>query len=138
MATNYKHLTNAIVETPRGSQNKFDYDPKQGVFVLNKTLPMGTVFPFDFGFIPGTPGEDGDLLDILVIMEEPAYPGCLVRIRLLGVLKATQQEKKGKNKGVDFYNESYPYRLLILNLLERRSPAAKTGTPVFRLTCREW
>jgi inorganic pyrophosphatase len=92
----YKNLFNAIIETPRGSQNKFDYDPKRGVFILNKTLPMGTVFPFDFGFIPGTLGEDGDPLDVLVIMEEPAYPGCLVRIRFLGVLEATQGEKKGK------------------------------------------
>jgi len=92
----FKNLFNAVIETPRGSQNKFDYDPKQGVFVLSKTLPMGTVFPFDFGFIPGTLGEDGDPLDVLVIMEEPAYPGCLVRIRLLGVLEATHKEKKGK------------------------------------------
>jgi inorganic pyrophosphatase len=92
----FKNLFNAIIETPRGCQNKFDYDPGQGVFILNKTLPMGTVFPFDFGFIPGTLGEDGDPLDVLVIMEDPAYPGCLVRIRLLGVLEATQEDKKGK------------------------------------------
>jgi inorganic pyrophosphatase len=87
---------NAIIETPRGCQNKFDYDPKQGVFLLKKTLPMGTVFPFDFGFIPGTLAEDGDPIDVLVIMEDPAYPGCLIRIRLLGVLEATQEDDKGK------------------------------------------
>jgi inorganic pyrophosphatase len=92
----YKNLVNAIIETPRGCQNKFDYDPKQGVFLLKKTLPMGTVFPFDFGFIPGTLAEDGDPIDVLVIMEDPAYPGCLIRIRLLGVLEATQEDDKGK------------------------------------------
>jgi inorganic pyrophosphatase len=92
----YKNLVNAIIETPRGSQNKYDFDPKQGVFILSKTLPMGTVFPFDFGFIPGTLGEDGDPLDIMVIMEDPAYPGCLIRVRLLGVLEARQEDEKGK------------------------------------------
>jgi inorganic pyrophosphatase len=92
----YNKLIQAIIETPRGSQNKYDFDPKQSVFILSKTLPMGTVFPFDFGFIPGTLGEDGDPLDILVIMEDPSYPGCLIRVRLLGVLEARQEDKKGK------------------------------------------
>jgi Inorganic pyrophosphatase len=96
LSPDYKNLVNGIIETPKGSQNKFDYDPKMGVFVLNKTLPMGTVFPFDFGFIPRTRGEDGDPLDLLIIMEDPAYPGCLVRVRLLGVLEATQKDEKGK------------------------------------------
>jgi inorganic pyrophosphatase len=88
-------IVNVIIETPRGSQNKFDYDPKLKTFRLSKTLPMGTVFPFDFGFIPDTMGADGDPLDMLVIMEEPAYPGCLISVRLLGVLEATQR-RKGK------------------------------------------
>ena len=85
-------LVNVIIETPRGSQNKFDFDPKLRVFVLKKTLPMGTVFPFDFGFIPKTLGEDGDPLDVLVITDEPAYPGCMVHARLLGVLEARQED----------------------------------------------
>ena len=89
-------LVNVIIETPRGSQNKFDFDPKLRVFVLKKTLPMGTVFPFDFGFIPKTLGEDGDPLDVLVITDEPAYPGCMVHARLLGVLEARQEDEKGK------------------------------------------
>jgi inorganic pyrophosphatase len=84
-----------IIETPKGSQNKFAYDEGYKTFRLHKTLPMGTVFPFDFGFIPHTKGGDGDPLDILVIMEEPVYPGCLVPTRLLGILKASQKEKDG-------------------------------------------
>ena len=91
-----KNMINVIIETPKGSQNKFTYDPKTETFLLKKTLPMGTVFPFDFGFIPSTKGEDGDPLDILVIMEEPTFPGCLIRCRLLGSLNAVQKEKKGK------------------------------------------
>jgi inorganic pyrophosphatase len=92
-----KGTVNVIIETPRGSQNKFDYDPKLKTFRLSKTLPMGTVFPFDFGFIPDTMGADGDPLDMLVVMEEPAFPGCLISVRLLGVLEAMQ---KGKGKKI--------------------------------------
>jgi len=87
---------NVIIETPKGSQNKFDFNPGYRLFVLKKTLPMGMVFPFDFGFIPNTKGGDGDPLDVLVIMDQPAYPGCLVTCRLLGVLEAEQVEKDGK------------------------------------------
>lgn len=94
--TKYKGLINVIIETPRGCQNKFDFDPGMGVFALSKTLPMGTVFPFDFGFIPQTLGQDGDPLDVLVVMDEPVYPGCLIRTRLLGVLEAKQEDGKGK------------------------------------------
>ena len=93
--TIYKGLVNVVIETPRGCQNKFDFDPKLGVFTLSKTLPMGTVFPFDFGFIPQTLGQDGDPLDVLVIMDDPAYPGNLIHTRLLGVLEARQENKKG-------------------------------------------
>lgn len=91
-----KNVLNVIIETPRGCPNKFAYDEEMKVFCLHKTLPMGTVFPFDFGFIPLTKGEDGDPLDILIIMEEPVYPGCLVPTRLVGILEAQQKEKDGK------------------------------------------
>jgi inorganic pyrophosphatase len=86
-------LLNVIIETPAGSQHKYAFDEKTGLFRLKKTLPMGSVFPFDFGFIPGTKGEDGDPLDILVIMERPVFPGCLLECRVLGIMTATQQHK---------------------------------------------
>lgn len=90
-----KDLVNVVIETPRGSIHKYTYDPELDVFELTKTLPLGSSFPFDFGFIPGTLAEDGDPLDVLVIMDEPAYPGCLVPCRLLGVLEASQRERNG-------------------------------------------
>ena len=74
----------AVIEAPRGSANKLKFDPGAGVFVLHKVLPPGSVFPFDFGFVPGTLGEDGDPLDVLVPMDEPAAPGVVVPCRLLG------------------------------------------------------
>jgi len=91
-----KKMINVVIETPRDSQNKFTYDPELRVFKLKKTLPMGTTFPFDFGFIPNTQGADGDPLDVLVIMDQRAFPGCLVTCRALGVLEAKQSEKHKK------------------------------------------
>jgi len=91
-----KKLINVIIETPRDSQNKFTYDPTMHVFKLKKTLPMGTTFPFDFGFIPNTEGADGDPLDVLVIMDQHAFPGCLISCRPLGILEAKQAEKNKK------------------------------------------
>lgn len=91
-----KKIVNVIIETPKGSQNKYSYNPDYKVYTLRKALPMGTVFPFDFGFIPSTKGQDGDPLDMLVIMDQPAYPGCHVETRILGVLTAMQTEEDGK------------------------------------------
>jgi inorganic pyrophosphatase len=83
---------NVLIETPKGSRNKFKYDPGAGLFELSKVLPRGAVFPFDFGFVPSTLGDDGDPLDVLVLMEEPVFPGCKVVCRLLGVIEAEQTE----------------------------------------------
>src|SRR5215467_13835054 len=82
----------AIIETPKGSRNKFDDDPKSNLFLLAALLPEGMMFPFDFGFIPSTLGEDGDPIDILVLMDAPAHPGCLIDVRLIGVIQAEQTE----------------------------------------------
>jgi len=88
---------NAIIETPKGRRNKFDYDPETELFELAKLLPEGMIFPFDFGFIPSTLADDGDPLDLMVLMDEPAHVGCLLRVRLIGVIEAEQTEK-GKTK----------------------------------------
>lgn len=87
-----KRRSKAIVETPKGRRNKFDYDPEYEVFVLGGLLPEGLVFPFDFGFIPSTIAEDGDPLDIMILMEEPAHVGCLLDVRIIGVIEAEQIE----------------------------------------------
>jgi inorganic pyrophosphatase len=89
---------NVIIETPKGSRNKFKYDSSLGIFKLKKILPAGAVFPFDFGFVPGTRGDDGDPLDVLLLMEEPAFAGCLVRSRLIGVIEAEQTQKKKRHR----------------------------------------
>src|SRR5687767_782444 len=81
---------NVIVETPKGSRNKYNFDFELGLFRLKKVLPAGAVFPFDFGFIPSTCGDDGDPLDVLLLMDEPAFAGCVVEARLLGAMEASQ------------------------------------------------
>ncbi len=78
-------LLNAIVETPKGNRNKFKYDPNIGIFKIDKVLPAGAVFPFDFGFVPSTLADDGDSLDVLVLADEPAFSGCLAPARLIGI-----------------------------------------------------
>ncbi len=83
---------NAVVDTPKGSRNKYKFDEKHGQWRLSKILPQGMYFPFDFGFIPSTRGEDGDPVDVLILMEEPTFPGCVVPARLIGVLEAEQTE----------------------------------------------
>jgi inorganic pyrophosphatase len=83
---------NAVVEATRGSRNKFKYDESHGLFVLHGVLPAGSSFPFDFGFVPQTIGDDGDPLDVLVLMDEPAFPGAVVPSRLIGVIEALQQK----------------------------------------------
>jgi inorganic pyrophosphatase len=87
-----KYTCRAIIETPKGCRNKFDYDPDSGLFMLGGLLPEGMMFPFDFGFIPSTLGEDGDPLDILVLMDAPAHVGCLIEVRIIGIIEAEQSD----------------------------------------------
>ena len=88
------HL-NVVIETPKDQPNKLTYDPAVATMRLSKVLPVGMVFPFDFGFAPSTLGADGDPVDVLVLMDAPVPAGCLVETRLVGVLRCTQREKKG-------------------------------------------
>ena len=84
-----------IVETPKGSRNKYALDPEQKVFQLKKVLPTGMAFPYDFGSVPSTRAEDGDPFDVLVLMDEPAFPGCLLVCRPVGIIEG-DEGKKGK------------------------------------------
>jgi inorganic pyrophosphatase len=84
---------NVIIDTPKGSRNKFKFDERLGLFRLGGALPLGSVFPFDFGYVPGTQGADGDPLDLLILMDEPAFTGCLLSAKLIGVIEANQTEE---------------------------------------------
>lgn len=85
-------LVRVVIDTPKGSRNKYKYDSALGVFKLSRILPAGMSFPHDFGSIPSTQAEDGDALDVLVLTEEPLFVGCLVNVHLIGVIYARQKE----------------------------------------------
>jgi inorganic pyrophosphatase len=93
---------NAVIETPKGSRNKYVYDEEADTCKLKRALPAGMVFPFDFGFIPSTIADDGDPMDILVLTDAPTFPGCLVECQVLGIIKVEQEEdgKKVRNDRV--------------------------------------
>jgi inorganic pyrophosphatase len=87
-------LVRVVIDTPAGSRNKYKFDGELGVFKLSRVLPTGMSFPFDFGSVPGTRAEDGDALDVLVMSEVPLFVGCLVHVRLIGVIRATQTQRR--------------------------------------------
>src|ERR1043166_9085900 len=89
-----KQLLRVVIETPKGSRNKFAFNPDERVFRLRKVLPAGMSFPYDFGFVPSTLADDGDPVDVLVLMDEPAFPGCLLKCRVIGIIQGEQQNKK--------------------------------------------
>jgi inorganic pyrophosphatase len=90
------NLVQVIVETPAGCRNKYSFDVEQGIFAHKKTLPAGMSFPYNFGFLPQTMAPDGDPIDVLLLMDEPAFPGISVRGRLIGVIEG--QQVAGKKK----------------------------------------
>jgi inorganic pyrophosphatase len=84
-----------LVEIPRGSRNKYEYDSERGYFRLDRTLYSSVHYPGDYGFIPETLADDGDELDALVLVEEPTFPGCHVEARPIGVMRMKD------DKGID-------------------------------------
>jgi inorganic pyrophosphatase len=95
-----KRECRAVIETPKGRRNKFDYDPEIEAFTLGGLLPEGLSFPFDFGFVPSSTAADGDPMDVMVLMDEPAHVGCVLTVRLIGVIQA-QQTEDGKTTAND-------------------------------------
>lgn len=92
----HNDILQIVIETPKSSRNKYAYDAGRHCFQLKKVLPAGMVFPYDFGFVPSTRADDGDELDVLVLMDEPAFPGCVLGVRLLGVITGEDKLPDGK------------------------------------------
>jgi inorganic pyrophosphatase len=84
-------IVNAVIEIPKGSGHKYEYDPDLDVICLDRTLYSPMNYPGDYGFIPGTLAEDGDTLDALILLEQPTFPGCMIRARPIGVLSMIDQ-----------------------------------------------
>jgi inorganic pyrophosphatase len=90
-----------VVESPKGAAIKLKYEPKLGAFSVARSLPLGLAYPFDWGFIPGTLGADGDPIDALVVHDVPTYPGVVLPCRPLGVVEVTQRGEAGDRQRND-------------------------------------
>jgi len=82
----------AVIEASQGTRHKLKYTPEWNAFVLDGVLPVGLAFPYDFGFLPSTLGDDGDPLDVLVLADESLPPGAVVPCRIVGVIEAEQHD----------------------------------------------
>jgi inorganic pyrophosphatase len=114
---------NAVIEIPRGEKNKYEYDKRLHVFRLDRNLYSPVHYPGDYGFIPSTLSPDGDPLDVLVLVDAPSFPGCLMTVRPVGILEMIDQGKEdekilavGTNNpifnDIDDYEQLYPHLLL--------------------------
>lgn len=90
-----------VIETPKGSRNKYAFDHDRRVIVLRKVLPAGMIFPYDFGFVPSTLADDGDPIDVLLLMDEPAFTGCVLDARVVGVIEGEDELEGGKTQRND-------------------------------------
>src|ERR1700745_87170 len=98
-----KSHVHTVIETPRGSRCKLEFDPKLRAFTLAKPLLAGLTYPYDWGFIPSTQAEDGDPLDVLVMHDAATYPGVVLRCRPVGILEVEPKspgEKEERNDRV--------------------------------------
>lgn len=106
---------NVIVEIPKGSHNKYEYDEKRQVFKMDRVIHSPLHYPADYGFVPGTRAADGDPLDILVVGGDPTFPGCLLKVRPIGLLRMFDEgEEDFKILGVQADNP----RLTNINTIE--------------------
>lgn len=114
---------NAVIEIPRGTTNKYEYDKHLNVFRLDRNLYSPVHYPGDYGFIPSTLSPDGDPLDVLVLVDAPSFPGCLMTVRPIGMLEMIDQGKEdekilavGTNNPIfnhiGDYEQLYPHLLL--------------------------
>jgi inorganic pyrophosphatase len=90
-----------VVETPRGSRAKLDYDPKLKAFTLSKSLLAGLTYPYDWGFLPRTKAEDGDPLDVMVLHDAATFPGLVLTCKVIGVLQVEQRSNGKKSERND-------------------------------------
>ncbi len=84
----------ALIEIPRGSKNKYEWDDDMEGIALSRVLYQSVAYPAEYGFIPGTLADDGDALDVVVLIDQPTFPGCLMRVRPIGILRLRQENER--------------------------------------------
>jgi inorganic pyrophosphatase len=122
-----------VVESPRGSSLKLKYEPRFETMGVSRPLPAGLVFPFDWGFVPSTRGEDGDPLDAFLVWDVPAFPGVVVACRALGVLNV-EQNAVNFDRGRRIRND----RIIAVPVEARREREWKTMDAVPERLRQEW
>ena len=125
-----------VVETPRGSTCKLDFDPDLGVFTLAKPLMAGLSYPFDWGFVPSTKAPDGDPLDVLIIHDARTYPGVVLKCRPVGVLEVEQTSgsKRERNDRIFAVPDRSPLETDLKDIRNLPSRARKELEEFFRAT----
>ena len=93
MSASHDGVIDVMIEIPTGSRNKYEYDHEQHVIRLDRRLFTATTYPADYGFVPDTLAGDGDPLDVLVLVTDPTFPGCVVQVRILGMF--SMRDEKG-------------------------------------------
>ena len=117
----YPSICHAMIEIPAGSKVKYEYDKENDCMFVDRILYSSVVYPHNYGFVPETLGEDGDPLDILVIMQEPVFPGCYLKARIIGVMHMTDQgEVDDKLIAVHANDPEYQHITSIYDLPEHR------------------
>jgi inorganic pyrophosphatase len=104
-----------VVESPQGSRAKLKYEPALGAFAFSRPLPLGLVYPYDWGFVPGTRAPDGDPVDAMVFSDAGTHPGVVVACRPIALLRVEQPAPDGGRERND--------RVIVVPVADRRAPA---------------
>jgi inorganic pyrophosphatase len=117
----FPQVCNAMIEIPAGSKVKYEFDKETKRMYVDRILYSSMVYPHNYGFVPETLGEDGDPLDILVIMQQPVYPGCFLKAKIIGVMHMVDEgEEDHKLIAVHLHDPEYHHIRDILDLPEHR------------------
>jgi inorganic pyrophosphatase len=103
---NAPHTFRVVIEIPRGTHHKYEYDDELDAIKLDRVLHSAVFYPTDYGFIPQTLSEDGDHLDALVLITDPLFPGCVVEVRPIGILD--MEDEAGRDKKIIAVAETDP------------------------------
>jgi len=125
LETSVPDEVNAVIEIPSGTSNKIEYDKELGVFRLDRVLHSPMYYPGDYGFLPRTLGDDGDPLDVIVLVMQPTFTGCMTAVRPIGFLKMVDEGKADEKilavpsgepeyAGVSGYEDIAPHRLRLI------------------------
>jgi inorganic pyrophosphatase len=109
LGENAPDIVNAVIEIPKGSRNKYEYDHVTEVFTLDRVLSASMVYSADYGFLPNTHAGDGDPVDILVLMDEPTFTGCIIHARPVGMMKMDDKGEDFKVLSVPTYDKRWDH-----------------------------